>query len=144
MLACPALQKILKIRKAFGILSLLFIIVVSVVSTIAEGAEWKLISRSEDQNISVFVDNENIKHISENIIRAWVKMLLKEAVPINSKYATYTLGYEEHDCITRKIKLLQLTFYYTDGTNDNANPKEEWVDIKPDTIQSAVHKFLCK
>lgn len=143
---CGVYKKILIIRKALGILPLLLTVVFSVVSTIAEGAEWKLISKSEDENISVFVDNESIKHISKNSVTVWVKMLFKEPVQIKtkqSKYAIYSLGHEEHDCSVRKIKLLQLTFYYTDSTNDNAYPLEVH-EVIPGTIQATTHDYLCK
>jgi len=116
-------------------------------SVSAEGANWELITRSKDSNVSVFIDTDSIRHISKRVVRAWTKFIFIKPKPSDSKELVEALAYEEHDCAEIKKHDLQITFKHSDGTSDsmtNPNPAKDWSYITPDTLQSAVHDYLCK
>jgi hypothetical protein len=107
----------------------------------AEGADWGFISEYEDTNI--YIDNETVKHISENVIGAQFKVVYKEPSWIRSKAVTYYLLTQENDCSGKKYKVSKVTVYFDDGTNNTYDTKEEH-DVRSDTFQSAIYDFLCK
>ena len=114
-------------------------------SASAEGANWKLITTDEEDNTSIHIDTESIRHISKTVVRAWVKILFEKPKPFDSKEKVESLGYEEHDCSETKKSILQVTNRYSDGTSATAtNPAKEWRYIIPETIESAIHNYLCK
>ena len=111
----------------------------------AEGANWEFITTDKDGNVSFYVDIESIRHISKTVVRAWVKLLCKKPGPFVSKEIVEALDYEEHDCVERKTCFLQIEHKYSDGTTKSeTSPEKEWRYVRPDTIESVVHNYLCK
>lgn len=133
-------------RKAKIILICLLAVGSFILSTIAEGANWEQIEESED-GVSAFVDTGNLWLISETIVGVWVKIIMEKPEPFHSKFITQAICYEEHDCSEGKRKLLEVIFYYTNGTNENesASPeqKREWTYVTPNTLTFTVHEYLC-
>lgn len=115
-------------------------------SASAEGANWELITTDKDGNLSVYVDTESIRHISKTVVRAWIKIILKNPEPFGSKKIVETLDYEEHDCVEMKASLLEIYHKYSDGTTASVTAKEkEFLRyIRPDTIESVIFNYLCK
>lgn len=112
-------------------------------SASAEGANWELITMSE--KATFYIDTESIRHISKNVVTAWVKTVFKKPEIFNSKGFVEVMNYEEHNCAELKKNVLQNTNRYLDGTSDTATyPEKEWTYIRPDTVESAVHNYLCK
>lgn len=56
---------------------LFLVLILFFIPTIAEGADWKLIGESP-QGDYIYIDNENIKHLSKNVVRVWFKIILKK------------------------------------------------------------------
>jgi len=122
---------------------LIFVLAVTLfpIAGIAEGADWGFISEYEDTNI--YIDNETVKHISENVVDAQFKVVYKEPSWIRSKAVTYYLLRQETDCSGKKYRVSKATVYFDDGTNNSYDAKEEH-DVRSDTFQSAIYDFLCK
>jgi hypothetical protein len=122
---------------------LIFVIAIMLlpVAGVAEAANWGFISEYEDT--SIYIDNETVKHISENVIDAQYKVVYKEPSWIRSKAVTYYLLTQENDCSGRKYKVSKVTVYFDDGTSNTYDTKEEH-DVRSDTFQSAIYEFLCK
>ena len=129
-----------------GILIFLLTIGLFLLSASAEGADWKLIATSKEGD-TLYIDTGSIRHISKTVVRAWTKQVLKKPELSGSKEIVESLGYEEYDCAEMKKHNLQITFRYSDGTSDsitNPNPAKDWSYITPDTVNSAIHDYLCK
>jgi len=127
----------------------LFIFLLSIgfflLSASAEGANWEFITTNEDVTLSWYIDTESIRHISNTVVRAWIKALYKKPKPFDSKEIVEAIGYEEHDCAEMKKNVLQIDHRYSDGTTvSTTNPVKEWSYITPDTIESVIHNYLCK
>ena len=128
----------------------LFICSLLVVSTSAEGTDWMLITKSKDGNQSVFIDKESIRRTSrladKDIIRVWGKIVYKEPEPYNSKYISYSLKHYEWYCDVKSLRIIQLFYYYTDGTNEpEFDPKlRQWNKVESDTIEGVLYKYLCE
>ena len=118
-----------------------FAVIVFFVSSIAEGANWELIS--EDDDISIYVDNESVRHVSEIVMRAQFKIVYKEPFWLKSKSIAYNLIEQENDCSRKKYTVYELTVYFDDGTINYFKAKEEY-SVKSDSFQSAIYEFICK
>src|SRR3972149_10765431 len=114
-------------------------------SASAEGANWEFIAKSKDGKVSCYVDTESIRHISKTVVRVWIKLLYKMPCPYGSKEIVEALDYEEHDFVESKTCFLQIEHKYSDGTTKSeTSPEKEWRYVRPDTIESVVHNYLCK
>jgi hypothetical protein len=87
--------------KEAGNLLIFVLVMLFAITGMAEGADWGFISEYDDTNI--YIDNETIKHISENVIGAQFKVVYKEPSWIRSKAVTYYLITQENDCSEKKI-----------------------------------------
>jgi hypothetical protein len=127
----------------------LFICSIVVVSTSAEGTDWIPITKSKDGNQSVFIDKESIRRTSrladKDIIRVWGKIVYKQPEPYNSKYISYSLKHYEWYCDEKSLRIIQLFYYYTDGTNESEfDPKlRQWNKVESDAIEDVIYKYLC-
>jgi len=116
------------------------------VTTIAEGADWVLITLSTSGD-KIYIDEEGIKHHSKNTIKVWEKHVPKGSSfekPFNSKKVTQLLIYREYDCDQGRKRKLQLSFYFEDGSKQEYQGPKEWSYIIPDTVAEAIIKYLCK
>jgi hypothetical protein len=111
----------------------------------AQGVDRVFVSKSD---ISLwFVDNKSTKNISSHIVSARIKEVPFKPFEFNNKRVTYCLSYEEYDCKNKKSRILQLIFYYTDGSHETLTPPEEadrWTLVSPDSVHESLHKYLCK
>jgi hypothetical protein len=108
---------------------------------LAEAVNWKLIAKSKNGNMSIFIDNESIRHISKTIVRARVKLSFEKMEPMKSKYIKEVINYREDSCSEKKRRSIKSSFYYSDGTIDTS--KGQWQYIAPGTIDYVVHDYLC-
>lgn len=112
--------------------------------TTAEGAGWELIAESSNGN-RTYIYKASAKKVSKNVVRAWLKFVYHKPKEINSKQAKYYLSYEEWDCIEEKYRILEYSFYFTDGNNETKVKQDaKWSFIRPDTVEEAIFKYLCK
>lgn len=107
-------------------------------------AEWVLMSRSDDGSIEVFIDPNSVK--SSGIYRrVWVLLNLKKIGEFGERS---TLAYEEHDCIESRNRTLSLSFYsgsMGDGkVLHSLEASGKWSFIRPSTLSSFHHNWLCK
>jgi predicted HNH restriction endonuclease len=111
------------------------------IAGVAEGANWGFISKYEDT--SIYINNETVKHVSENVIGAQFKIVYEKPSWIRSKAIDHYLIMQENDCSGKKYKVSKVTVYFDDGTNNTYDTKEEH-DVRTDTFQSVIYDFLCK
>ena len=123
-----------------GSFIILFVIVSLLLSISAEGADWKYITKNTEGDM-FYINTESIKHISETVVRAWIKTVYKKPKLSDSKELVEALTYEEYDCAEIKFNIIQIINRYSDIF---FYPEEDWNDIAPDTIGSAIHNYLCK
>lgn len=128
-------------KKTGNFLIFVLTVMLFAITGMAEGADWGFISEYDDTNI--YVNNETMRHISENVIGAEFKIIYKEPSWIRSKAVTHYLITQENDCSEKKYRVSQVTVFFDDGTNNIFNTKEEH-DVRSDTFQSAIYEFLCK
>lgn len=130
-------------RKAVNVLIWLSVFGLFFLSIVAEGSDSILIEKTDQAY--VFIDNESIKHISDNIVRAWVKYFPHTVLePFKAKYLHYYLSYYEFDCGEKKNRVLQTVFYYTDYTSEQDDREHQWSSLAPDTVESALFEYVCK
>lgn len=116
------------------------------VTTIAEGADWVLITLSNSGD-KIYIDEASIKHSSKNTIKVWEKHVPEGSTfekPFNSKRVTQLLIYREYDCDQGRKRQLQLNFYFEDGSKQEFQSPDEWSYVIPDSVADEIIKYLCK
>jgi hypothetical protein len=114
--------------------------------TIAEAADWVLITSSNDGD-KIYIDEESIKHISKNTMQVWEKHVPEGSTfekPFNSKKVTQLLVYREYDCDQKRKRKLQSNFYFEDGTKQEYQGPDEWSYVIPETVAEEIIQYLCK
>lgn len=116
------------------------------VTTIAEGADWVLITLSNGGD-EIYIDEESIKHNSKNTIKVWEKHVPEGSTfekPFNSKKVTQLLICREYDCDQGRKRKLQSNFYFEDGSKQEFQSPDEWSYVIPDSVADEIIKYLCK
>ncbi len=116
------------------------------VATLVEGADWVLIGKSKDGNLSISVDKESIDQVSEDIVRSCQRFSYVKPILLNNsqKPVTKIVAYREWDCDGEKYNNLQVTFYYVDGTKETETYKYAlWHHIKQSTPESNLFEYVC-
>ena len=132
-------------KKGSSIITLLTIGLLCL-SNLSEGANWKLVGRSKDGNMSVSIDNDSIRQVSENIVRAcqkssYVKPKLSDAF---KKTITEVLTCRQWDCDEEKYNDLQMTVRFIDGTEKTEKYEYAlWHFIKQDSPEHDLYDYLC-
>lgn len=134
--------------------SILFILLGFVLLTaIAEGEDWVLITQNQDNKFQLLVDQDSIKHLPGNIIKALVRY---EYVKPSSgkriydcrkcnqdKILSHTIISEEIDCNVRKLRSLDLTEHYIDSAPYMEQMDEAWKDASAGSIDEILINYLC-
>ena len=122
----------------------LAIVIIGLALTCCKSKEAKLIEIKDDPTLKLYVDQNSIKHVSENIVRAWFTFSYKQPQEIGSKLFQKAVSYDELDCAKRTLQIVQATFYFTDGTNQTLSDKLESSNIPPGTPGESEYNYLCK
>ena len=125
------------------LMSFILVSVFLIYCSAGEPAEWKLITESEDGNMSLFVDEESIQLASNGLMRAWLKLVNKKPQDVESKLISSYLDYREFNCAERRARSLKTIYYYTDGTNESSD-EDEWLYVTPDSVQDGIYGYVCK
>lgn len=115
-------------------------------SNLSEGANWKLVGRSKDGNMSVSIDNDSIRQVSDNIVRACQKSLYVKPKLCDAfkKPITEVLICRQWDCDEEKYNDLQTTFHFIDGTEKTEKYEYAlWHLIKQDSLEHDLYDYLC-
>jgi hypothetical protein len=112
------------------------------VVSVASAEEWVFVG--ERKNVSyVYVDNKNIKHVSEHVVSASVMYKPKRPEEIiNFECGIVDLNI---DCTRKTQKVHQEIHYFSDGTENTVSTKaDKWEYIGMDTLGEPVMEYLCK
>lgn len=105
-------------------------------------ANWVLLK--EDPSTKVFIDQGSITHVSGNVVRAWVKFEFVQPKEFGPKRAQGMVSHEEFDCAKKTRQTLQLTFTYTDQTEESSSEKGDIDTIVPGTYGELEYNHICK
>jgi len=126
--------------------AVLFILCMFLMSKQAGGADWKFVEKSADGNVSVSVDVDSIKWISEDIVRSWQKFLYAKPKLLNAsqKPVREVVAYREWNCAEETYNDLKVTFCYADGRKETENYKYAlWHQIKQNSPEDDLHDYVC-
>lgn len=123
---------------------LLVIAIVSLALTSCRSKEPKWVLINSDPTSYVFVEQGSIIRLSGNIAQAWFTFVSKQPQAIGRKFLQKALSRDEIDCTARRIKIVKITFYFTDGTEQSLSKELSVVDIKPGSPAEAQFNYLCK
>lgn len=114
----------------------LFIIIFCILfPIIAEGADWVKVNESEGGSGSV--DISTIKQTAPNQYRAWYKIEL-----INNESLKEARKLASFDCVKKRLKDLQSTYYLINGKTSTDGEKE-WKYVLPESNVEYVLNFVC-
>lgn len=122
----------------------LLITIVSLALTCCRSREPKWILINDDSKLYLFVEQGSIKHISDNIIRAWFTFAFKQPQVLGPKSVQRALSHDEIDCAKHKVRSVQVIVYFTDGTKESLSEELSSVDIKRGSPQEVEFTYLCK
>lgn len=112
----------------------------SLVSGLSEGTVWTLITKDHSGDVDVFIDQESVRRMSANTIRAWVKYRYSPPKRFDSKYITELAVYSEYYCTGESHKIIQSIGYFTDGTSETDSSERQ----APVLLDDVTYKYLCK
>ena len=117
-----------------------FALGLSLVSVIAEGADWKSITGNGSEDVDISVDQESIEHISDDVVRARIKYVYSKPRSFDSGFIKELVVHNEYHCRERKCKILRSEGHFTDGTQKTDSNEREGYILPGD----AVYEHLCK
>jgi hypothetical protein len=84
----------------------------------AAGTDWRFVAKSADGNVSVSVDMDSIKWVSEDMVRCCQKFSYAKPKLLNTsqKPVRKVIAYRDWNCGEETYNDLKVTFYYSDGT----------------------------
>jgi len=104
-------------------------------------ANWVLIK--DEPLTKLYVDKGSITHGSGSVVRAWVKFEFVQPREVGQKRAQGMVSHEEFDCTKKTRQTLQLTFTYTDQTEESSSEKGAPDVIVPGTYAEYEYKHIC-
>ncbi len=110
----------------------------------AFAANWVRMGTSDDGNATLYVDKESVTGISGNVVSAWTKFLFEKPETFESKPFSQMLVHIEYDCSEKKARMIELTFNYSDGSQETFNLEKEWSPVKAGTLQDESYLYLCR
>ena len=127
---------------------ILILLLLMVVSTNVM-AEWTAVSRSKDDDTTVYADFGTIKK-KGNKVKMWSLSDYKTVLIYekdNTRYLSMLVRYE-YDCEEETVRMLDLHGYSGNmktGHNvfSNTNIQNQSTSIRPDTIEEVVFKIAC-
>jgi hypothetical protein len=112
----------------------------------AWGVDWKFVGKSADGNVSMSVDINSIKWVSEDIVRCCQEFSYVRPKLLNAsqKPVRKVVAYRDWNCGEETYNDLKVTFYYADGTKDTENYKYAlWHQIKQNSPEEDLHDYVC-
>jgi hypothetical protein len=109
-------------------------------------ADWKLIGKSADGNVSVSVDVDSVKWVSEDVVRSCQKFVYAKPKLLNAsqKPIREVVAYREWNCGEETYNELKVTFCYADGTKETEHYKYAlWHQIKQNSPEDDLHDYVC-
>lgn len=116
---------------------LILIVVCILFPVIAEGEDWVMVATSSDMGFG-YIDRSSIKQVTSSQYKAWYKIKLIDTEQPLRKIKTYILC----DCLERRTKDLQSTFYKLDGSHFSTG-EEDWKHAIPESNLENVLNFVC-
>jgi hypothetical protein len=124
-----------------------------VAAPMAQAADWRIVGRSHDGQVTYLIDVSEIR-IQGEIRHAWVKRVpvphtLKGPSKNPATFVSYDLTLAAYNCTEEAYRDEEVVIYFEDGTTDHYHPQtldaenEEWSHGPPDSIASQVLKSVC-
>lgn len=133
------------IKRVLSIIAL-FVPCLLFLSNLARGADWRFVGKSADGNVSVSVDIDSIKWVSEDNVRSCQRFSYAKPKLLNArqKPVREVVAYREWNCSEETYNDLKVAFYYADGTKETENYKYAlWHQIKQNSPEDDLHEYVC-
>jgi hypothetical protein len=112
----------------------LFLIFFCILFTVtAEGADWVKVTEVDN----FYLDVSSIKQVAPGQYQAWSKTEFKDGASLKEARINSLFH-----CVERKVKELQGTLYYKDGTVHDEGERD-WHDVVPESNYEKVLNFVC-
>ena len=135
----------MEMKKGFFII-MLPILCLLFLSNSSDGADWILVGKSQDGNVSISIDKESIGQTSGDIVKSCQKFSYVKPIFLNNpqKPVSALVAYREWDCSGEKYNDMQVTFYFVDGTKETETYKFAlWHYIKQGTPEGDLYDYVC-
>ena len=109
----------------------------------AEAANWVLVGTDDNKTFTTYIDTTSIQKGQGGVKEAWVKWERSPCTPFNKKCISYSLTYERHFA-NKSFCMLDIFYYYSDGTNDSATFSCDSKRIAPQSMAEQVWAYLFK
>jgi hypothetical protein len=104
--------------------------------------EWVPIGKNP--SVALYIEKNSIRRVSTNTMRAWFTYVFTEPKAAGSKFIEKGLSYDEIDCSKRTLQIVQVTFFFSDGTSQSLTEKMPSTDIKADSMSAIEYSYLCQ
>ena len=129
-----------------------------VISSVAEGADWKYYGRTEWGDS--YYDRQSIKKISQDILEVWTKEVVTskkqkdfmiksrqnyELSPRGFRDYAMELSLKEFNCSTEEMRYLAVVDYNAaNKIIDSVDFTGKWRQVIPDSIVEDLYNIVCK
>ena len=122
----------------------LSIAIISFALACGRSKEAKWIEIKDVPALKLYIDQNSIKRVSGNIARAWFTFSYEQPQKIGSKLFQKAVSYDELDCSKKTLQIIQVKFYFTDGTSQTLSGKLNSRNIGPGTPAEFEYRYLCE
>jgi hypothetical protein len=117
-------------------------------SDLSNAADWVLVGKSRDGNMSAYLDKESITQTAGDIIRCRQKFSYVKPIflsnPKPKTPVTTLIAYREWDCSGEKYNDLQVTFCYANGSKETETYEYAlWHYFKQGSVESDLYDYVC-
>lgn len=106
-------------------------------------AGWMKFGTSDEGDVH-YVDVDTLKRSGPRRVQIWARIELpKPTYGMESRSVRLLV---EHDCLLRKQRVLQVTYYTRPNLTGHADPRGRgaWVDVGLNTMGSDLHNAVCQ
>ena len=106
-------------------------------------AGWMKFGTSDEGDVH-YVDVDTLKRSGPRRVQIWARIeLAKPTYGMESRSVRLLV---EHDCLLRKQRVLQVTYYTQPNLSGSADPggRGAWADIGNNTMGAELHSAVCQ
>jgi hypothetical protein len=121
--------------------------------SVVDGADWKLIDQKQDKEFHLLVDQKSVEQVSDNTYKAWIKYEYSKTSSGKRDYdcmkcsrkrtVSHTMMLKEFNCNERKVRIYELTEYYTDKAPYSEKVDSGWKFPGPDSTDEILMNYIC-
>jgi hypothetical protein len=103
--------------------------------------QWMPVSKGQAGGVEIFVDEKSIQHVSDAVVRVWIRYRYSTPKPFDSGSIEELVVYNEYDCNNKDTyRILRSEAHFMDGGSEMDSSERQGYILPND----AVFGYVCK